>query len=174
MLPPSSKTYSLHLDSSAKISGGNHSAVFDVNWSMLLDDKYDQFTASLAFYTAANYFRDDVMSHAVATVGVEFGARTLSYSTSSSSASAVLGVIRRDTADAASASSILFCTATDNAPVTLSRPSQGVIKFSIRNIADGDVLGYTNAEGIDVNDMPAWTAIITFAPVPESYVGNPI
>jgi len=132
------------------------------------------------FQTTAGNYKDGTYSSVYtafssAIVKCNFGGRSYSFDTASTTSSTTLGIIQRDIQVSGTASNCLSCYYLFNAPRTINRPTTNVITFQIINQYQAtfdatkaltNFLVDTNTGGTALlSDMTPWTMFIEFVPI---------
>ena len=165
------KTYTLFLASSDKISGTNNNATFIINFDSFIPRNYDAYSLSFSFNATAGYYKDTnntiVYSHAriiLDTIG-----RSFTYDTSRSGPSTTIGFANREPSTANSNTNGFNCFFNYNPPITISRPTQSQLTVKIYNVQTNTFLVDTNTTGTTPQaDMTPWILSINLTLILES------
>ena len=125
-------------------------------------------TAAIITSTSISFI-GQVFSGAI--LKVNFGTGSLSYDTSSKSASYEIGYIQRDPQSTSSSSNTLSAFYAQNPPKTLQRPNQNFITIQIYNAQTPAIYLYnTDTSGNALSDMTGYNLCMEFVPIESSIV----
>src|SRR6476646_4764306 len=132
----SKKTYNVFISSADRISGTHNNATYEINWESFLphnphiSNNEQNYSVSMCLSTAAGYYGNyGTTYHTGARVMAYFSTGNLSYDTSSTSRSHVLGHIHRDGTGTFMASSLA-----NNPSRVMKRPVINQLTVSIYNM----------------------------------------
>ena len=176
-------TYTLYINSADKVSGNNNNGTYNVNWASFLPSDFQLYKVLFSFQTVGGNYKDGLYNsteYIFSTAKVVFNlqGRSFTFDTSTQSNSISLGFIQRDLQVSGTgtntSSNTLSCWHGQNAPKTISRPSQNLVNVQIINNYNSSststvYLTDTNSSGSNLSsDMSAWSMILEFIPIGSS------
>jgi len=171
-----SQTYNLYISSSDKISGTNNNAVFFVNWSSFLPQKYQKYKVRYAFQSVSGWYVDSANStYNTCKIVADFNCGSSTYDTATSGQSKTLGFANRDLLQQAPIYNTFSSPINQSPEKTISTPNQGNINIQLyntglQNYTFNQLLVSTDVGGIPETDCTGWNLILEFTPLLSSEI----
>jgi hypothetical protein len=143
------KSYNVYISSNDKVSGTNNNGVYQINWDNFLPRSEQDYKVVFSFQSSTGSYKDVVyltqnlnaLTYSAAKVVMNTKGRAYSFDTSNRSNSNTLGYIQRDSQSSGTSGNTLTAFYMQNAPKTVSRPTEDIITISIYNSwGDGKTL----------------------------------
>jgi hypothetical protein len=165
-------TYSVVINSKDKISGTNNNCSFYIPWITVLPERFDFFKIVYNYQSTGGNYKDNVngITNTSAKLYCDFGARSLTYDTSSNGPSQNMGIITRDIQTATTSSNTFSAFFYQNTSKCISRPVNNLLNVQIFNNYNNLLLVDTNTAtpAAPLLDMTSWILFLEFIPI-ENY-----
>jgi hypothetical protein len=162
-------SYSVVINSKDKVSGTNNNCSFYVPWVTILPERFDFFKVIYNYQSTGGNYKDNVngVTNTSAKLYCDFGSRSLTYDTSSSGPSQVMGIITRDIQTSTTSSNTFSAFFYQNTSKSIVRPTNNVLNVQILNNYNNLLLVDTNTAtpAAPLSDMTSWILFLEFIPI---------